>query len=348
MAPLWENCADIDFGYVTPKISMISAPKYVRSLGVQAEDLLGISAVFETRNQVIRLAISRKDVCEAFIEMNAGVRTEIIEGREIKISVKDSNIVEKFVRLTGIPYTLDLGIVKRRLKEFGTVFDLRWERYHVASDEYLFPVLSTWLIVRMSVEKDIPSYLTIGEYRAIIKYYGQPLTCKLCDSRTHLVRDCPTSKRHVTTQVVVPTDNNQEKRNKTRARQEEEAAVTQPHSSDTAKEVIDLVESPENVSIEIPAAQPVPTIISETQASISESSIGSQNLVQSSLDEVLDDPMNDSEMDARDRTDSLKSLDSQPPSKAQKTSTSSRQQPNRNSKSNIPTSTGRKKPNNNN
>jgi hypothetical protein len=39
-------------------------------------------------------------------------------------------------------------------------------------DEIMYPVLATWLIVRMTVSKNIPSYINIGSYRAIVKYEG--------------------------------------------------------------------------------------------------------------------------------------------------------------------------------
>ena len=34
----------------------------------------------------------------------------------------------------------------------------------------MYPVLATWFIVRMTVTKNIPSYIKIGSYRAIGKY----------------------------------------------------------------------------------------------------------------------------------------------------------------------------------
>ncbi|KKZ05304.1 hypothetical protein YC68_23790, partial [Vibrio parahaemolyticus] len=129
------------------------------------------------------------------------VRTEL-EGKEVSVVIRDSNIQEKFVRIAGIPQNLDLGIVQTRLKEFGNVIEARWERYRVAEDEVLYPVLATWMIVRMTVTKNIPSYITIGSYRAMVKYEGQKPTCRLCDEETHFSYDCPTLKRNQEPTIV--------------------------------------------------------------------------------------------------------------------------------------------------
>ena len=42
----------------------------------------------------------------------------------------------------------------------------------IEGDDVMYPVLATWMIVRMTVTKNISSYLNIGSYRAIVKYEG--------------------------------------------------------------------------------------------------------------------------------------------------------------------------------
>lgn len=49
----------------------------------------------------------------------------------------------------------------------------------------------------MTIEKDIPSYLNMGDYRAIVKYHGQTPTCRMCDSKNHMGKDCPSLSRRV-------------------------------------------------------------------------------------------------------------------------------------------------------
>jgi len=156
---MWIGCADIDFGNPTPRLAMRTVHRYIRSLNVKREDLMGIAAVFESQNQVVRLTFHKETTCSEFLLEHQGIKREKLDDRDISILIKDSNVQEKFVRISGIPYQMNLGIVKTRFREFGNVLDLRWEAYHVVDDEFLYPVLSTWLICRMALEKHIPSYV---------------------------------------------------------------------------------------------------------------------------------------------------------------------------------------------
>ncbi|KAK4030669.1 hypothetical protein OUZ56_023943 [Daphnia magna] len=187
MAAKWLNSVDVDFGVQFPRLSMRAVHGFVRSLKVEPQDLLGLVAVLDTRNQVARITFTTEAYTSSFLSQHSGiVRTEL-EGKEVNVVIRDSNIQEKFVRIAGIPQNLDLGVVKTRLKEFGTIIDARWERYQVAEDDVLYPVLATWMIVRMTLTKNIPSYITIGSYRAMVK---------LCDDETHFSYNCPTLRRN--------------------------------------------------------------------------------------------------------------------------------------------------------
>ncbi len=193
---LWPNCVDLDFGNPMPRLRMRTVHGFVRSLNVKVEDLIGLSQVFDTQNQVARLTFVGEAPCAAFLEKFEGLKNVKLENKNIRVLIKDTNVEEKFVRISGIPHSMDLGVIQTRFKEFGKILDLRWERYHVAEDKVLYPILSTWLICRMTIEKAIPSYVTIGEYRAIVKYNGQKTTCGICDETDHLRRDCPRLRRN--------------------------------------------------------------------------------------------------------------------------------------------------------
>ncbi|KAK4030883.1 hypothetical protein OUZ56_024270 [Daphnia magna] len=155
---------------------------------------LPMNVIRETRS--IELRLHQRHTPQVFLSQHRGiVRTEL-EGKEVGVVIRDSNIQEKFVRIAGIPQNLDLGVVQTRLKEFGNVIEARWERYRMAEDEVLYAVLATWMIVRMTVTKNILSYIAIGSYRAMVKYNGQKSTCRLWDNETHFSYNCPTLKRN--------------------------------------------------------------------------------------------------------------------------------------------------------
>ncbi|XP_045029731.1 uncharacterized protein LOC123472384 [Daphnia magna] len=199
MAAKWLNSVDVDFGVQFPRLSMRAVHGFVRSLKVEPQDLLGLVAAYTSN----------------FLSQHSGiVRTEL-EGKEVNVVIRDSNIPEKFVRIAGIPQNLDLGVVKTRLKEFGTIIDARWERYRVAEDDVLYPVLATWMIVRMTLTKNIPSYITIGSYRAMVKYEGQKPTCRLCDDETHFSYNCPTFRRNKEPIIVQKPSNKMTKKTET-------------------------------------------------------------------------------------------------------------------------------------
>lgn len=196
----WPNHADIDFGNLFPRLDSRTLHVYLRTLKVPHEDVLGFQAVFENNNQILRIEFRELAKLHAFLGQFGGLKTVTLEDRgekrDVRILIKATNVEEKFVRVTGVPHSMDLRIIERRLKNFGNVLDMRWERFRNDVDEVYYPVLSTWLICRMTLETAIPSYLTIGEYRAIVRYNGQKQTCRLCDEPDHMGKDCPTLRRN--------------------------------------------------------------------------------------------------------------------------------------------------------
>jgi hypothetical protein len=63
----WIGCADIDFGNPTPRLVMQTAYSYIRTLNVKVEDVIGIAAVFESQNQVVRITFHKEAICSAFL-----------------------------------------------------------------------------------------------------------------------------------------------------------------------------------------------------------------------------------------------------------------------------------------
>jgi hypothetical protein len=143
MASKWLNSVDIDFGVQYPRLAMRTVHGFVRSLQVEPQDLLGLDAVLVTRNQIARITFMTEAYTSNFLSRNSGIVKTQLEGKEVNLVIRDSNIQERFVRIAGIPQNIDLGVVQMRLKEYGTVIDTRWERYFVAEDELLYPVLAT-------------------------------------------------------------------------------------------------------------------------------------------------------------------------------------------------------------
>jgi hypothetical protein len=65
-------------------------------------------------------------------------------------------------------------------------------KFYVADDEVLYTVLANWMIVRMTLTKNIPLYIKIGKGHAMVKYESQKPTCRLkTKQRTH---QCPKTR----------------------------------------------------------------------------------------------------------------------------------------------------------
>jgi len=175
-----------------------------------------------------------------------------VEARVINVVIRDSNVDEKFVRIAGIPLNLELGVVQTRLREFGTVIYMRWKRYRtVEGDDVMYTVLCTWMIVRMTVTKNIPSYVNIGSYRAIVKYEGQRPTCRLCDDESHFSNTCPKIRRNreiLSEKPEVVVDKPQVSNSKT------DETITKDQSTNKLETEIDIpTSSPEGNLKELPS-----------------------------------------------------------------------------------------------
>ncbi|KZS09728.1 Uncharacterized protein APZ42_025979 [Daphnia magna] len=244
MTVKWQNGVDIDFGVQFPRLSMRAVHGFVRSLKIEPHDVLGLVAILEKRNQVARITFTTEAYTRSFLSKHSGiVRTEL-EWKEVNVVIRDSNIEERFVRIAGIPQNLDLGVVQIRLKQYGTVIDTRWEPYRATEDdEVLYPVLATWMIVRMTLTKNIPSYVNIGSYRAIVKYEGQRPTCRLCDDENHFSNNCPTVRRN-------KEASNAKKSRDARNGHVEEAANAEPTVT-IQESAVSLTEPSEGVSLEL-------------------------------------------------------------------------------------------------
>jgi hypothetical protein len=48
----------------------------------------------------------------------------------------------------------------------------------------------------MNLEKHIPLYITLGSYKAVVRYSVQIPTCKICDQHEHIGRNCPSLAKH--------------------------------------------------------------------------------------------------------------------------------------------------------
>ena len=133
------------------------------------DNIIGIAPVFQVKNQIIRVTFKNEDLSKAFLSKHGGEQKFPYENMVIKIGVRDSNVRMKYVRISQIPLTSDLEKISERLSEFGVIHEIKWEEYKNLTGNLYYPVGNGWVKATMVLDKNIPSFVSIGRYRAMVK-----------------------------------------------------------------------------------------------------------------------------------------------------------------------------------
>ncbi|EFX67906.1 hypothetical protein DAPPUDRAFT_115036 [Daphnia pulex] len=165
-------------------------------LGLSESKILAIAPVLLVGDQVVRVTLFKTADVTAILNQHGGVRQHCIEGRQINVLIKDPNVEERFVRVFDYPANANMEVMKVRLREFGTVLDLRRDRYAGATAG-MIPCLTGQLTVRMTLNSPIHSYLQVGEHKVYIRYANQPVTCRECNLPGHMALECPARKNRL-------------------------------------------------------------------------------------------------------------------------------------------------------
>ena len=89
-----------------------------------------------------------------------------------------------WVRATHKPAELLLDTVVRRFEGFGRVLFAR-ENLDPGTD-----VKNGTITMKMVLAQPVPSFVHLGMYCLPVRHYGQPQTCRKCDSRGHIASQC--------------------------------------------------------------------------------------------------------------------------------------------------------------
>lgn len=101
----------------------------------------------------------------------------------IPLSMEDGAVE---VRLHEIRPRINNQQVAQRMGEYGEVLSIRED---VWRDH--FPGIPNGVrLVRMKLQKPIPSYITVENERTLVTYKGQVATCKFCQRRVHYNMKC--------------------------------------------------------------------------------------------------------------------------------------------------------------
>lgn len=186
------NMVDVDFGPVFPRFHPITVHRFLKSLGVS--EVLGVSPLLQTANQVARITFKSEAETEEFLNKHGGLSHHDLEERRVQVIIKEPGVQEKYIRIADFPVNVNLDIVKTRLREFGTVLNIRRERYKATQEHDYIECFNGFITARMTLHQAIPSYLMVGDYKVYVRYSGQILTCRVCNQAGHLGAQCPKRK----------------------------------------------------------------------------------------------------------------------------------------------------------
>lgn len=91
----------------------------------------------------------------------------------------------QFVTVYDTPHELPDSALEHRLSRYGRVYSSRRGMIQGYSE-----VFNGLRHLRMDLKSHIPCFLRFGKYQVRVKYDGQPITCRRCNSRDHLYKDC--------------------------------------------------------------------------------------------------------------------------------------------------------------
>ena len=189
-----KNTVEFDFGKMYPRINMVEIHKFIRKLLLDAKinenSIFGVMAVLQAPSQIVRMKFldEKENEFKLFLQKYAGSGQTKMGRSNLKIKIYDASLAIKYVRIGDAPFEMQLTEITRALKSYGAIMDARRDRY--TGGNYL-AAYQGWVTVQMVVVTDIPSYLEIGEYKVIVKYQGQKLTCRQCLRTGHVARECP-------------------------------------------------------------------------------------------------------------------------------------------------------------
>ena len=90
-----------------------------------------------------------------------------------------------FVTIYDAPHELPDSAIEHRLGKYGRIFSSLRGKVPGYPD-----VFNGLRHLRMDIVSHIPCFLRFGKYQIRVKYDGQPTTCRRCNARDHLFKDC--------------------------------------------------------------------------------------------------------------------------------------------------------------
>ena len=146
---------------------------------LKSVDVPKVRCVQFIRNGLVRVTFDDTVSCDA--ALSSGV---VFRGARLPVSSVSAR--SRLVYVRDLPAEVPESFVESTLSSYGTVHTV------TAMEHTGYPgLLNGTRLVRIVLEKDIPSSLHISGFECRVWYRGQPQACIICHSYRHRVRECP-------------------------------------------------------------------------------------------------------------------------------------------------------------
>lgn len=146
---------------------------------LKSVDVPKVRCVQFIRNGLVRVTFDDTASCDA--ALSSGV---VFRGARLPVSSVSAR--SRLVYVRDLPAEVPESFVESTLSSYGTVHTV------TAMEHTGYPgLLNGTRLVRIVLEKDIPSSLHISGFECRVWYRGQPQACIICHSYRHRVRECP-------------------------------------------------------------------------------------------------------------------------------------------------------------
>ena len=141
-----------------------------------------VKCIQRFRTGMVEVTFASKNACDLFLSQSA-----IPSSRRRFVFSRQAGNASLFVTIRDAPWELPDKLITDRLEQYGTVLSHRR-----AFNQALLPerVHDGRRVLRMVLRHDIPSFIKFGPFLVRVYYPGQPKVCWKCSSADHIGREC--------------------------------------------------------------------------------------------------------------------------------------------------------------
>jgi hypothetical protein len=124
---------------------------------------------------------------------NGSATCKHTNGEITQVAITEAGVGTRKILIANLPPEVSESAVKSALCNYGSVLSVREEQW---ARPYKYAVPNGIRQVLMTLNKHIPSNVTVDGYCLLLSYEGQPITCLGCGEAGHLYSTC-TKRRSI-------------------------------------------------------------------------------------------------------------------------------------------------------